>query len=817
MANRIFRGDAVAISQVVKITPSNPEVGDTFSIIINGKQVDFVATDVLVSTVVDGLVAAWNTAPFPEASLITANAVDEDDDGKSDYLELKADTPGVPFRVDVSTSDAGGFQIEVTTTQTGDPGQNEIQRVSIPSAASGGTFTLTFEGQTTAAIAYNASAGDVETALESLSNIAPGDVVVSGASPQWFVEFAGTYANTNVAALSGNGASLTGAASLTINTITEGRAQDNEIWSFTVPLNAGFWLWLSGSWTRSDGPDGGGFFYGGAGAYLIEDDMNLMFGEGSVVVTKTTTATTKTYTIEFTGSYAGISLTNTLMEFGTTSSYNAASFVTVVQEGNPSATDEVQTVRINGSPTGGTFTLTFQGQTTAGIAYNASAADVKSALEALSNIDLVTVSLSGTIYTVTFQGTNAGMDVGQLTGNASGLTGGAVSVVATQSAISPANERQQVGFSQPPGGGTFSLSWDAGSGIETTSAIAYNASATTVQSALEALATPGSGDFTVTGADGGPWVVEFKGSYAGTDVDSLSGDGSGLTGGGSQGLTVETTVRSRGPNHFDDPDNWTGGSVPNSQDALFFNGGKVHCLYGLKQRVTFTANAGTDTTTFDELADFVEDQAVRLFSTDTLPAGLSTATTYHIKNLDFDAGTCQLSQTAGGAAINITDAGTGTHTIALHLTSIRFHSRWSGYLGLTERNEADYYEYLPRSLSVIVDTITVGEGEGDGQSRLDLDTGDERTTLIVHQSGGSNEAGLPAIRWKGNHADNSVVIHDGEFGAAVYATEEATIDSLVQHAGLVQMGIVTLGSLTKHGGELIAENANLAGSLRLHA
>jgi hypothetical protein len=31
------------------------------------------------------------------------------------------------------------------------------------------------------------------------------------------------------------------------------------------------------------------------------------------------------------------------------------------------------------------------------------------------------------------------------------------------------------------------------------------------------------------------------------------------------------------------------------------------------------------------------------------------------------------------------------------------------------------------------------------------------------------------------------------------------------------MGIVTLGSLTKHGGELIAENANLAGSLRLHA
>ena len=89
--------------------------------------------------------------------------------------------------------------------------------------------------------------------------------------------------------------------------------------------------------------------------------------------------------------------------------------------------------------------------------------------------------------------------------------------------------------------------------------------------------------------------------------------------------------------------------------------------------------------------------------------------------------------------------------------------------------------------------------------------------MIVHQSGGSNEPGVPAIRWKGSHSANSVVIHDGEFGAAIYATEQAVIDTLVQHAGLVQMGTVTIGSLTKHGGELIAENANLAGPLRLHA
>ena len=45
--------------------------------------------------------------------------------------------------------------------------------------------------------------------------------------------------------------------------------------------------------------------------------------------------------------------------------------------------NEVQTISITGSPTGGTFTLSFAGQTTAPIAYNASAATVVAALQAL--------------------------------------------------------------------------------------------------------------------------------------------------------------------------------------------------------------------------------------------------------------------------------------------------------------------------------------------------------------------------------------------------------------------------------------------------
>jgi hypothetical protein len=44
---------------------------------------------------------------------------------------------------------------------------------------SGGTYTLTFNGQTTTAIAYNAGPAVIQAALEALSNIVPGDIIVT--------------------------------------------------------------------------------------------------------------------------------------------------------------------------------------------------------------------------------------------------------------------------------------------------------------------------------------------------------------------------------------------------------------------------------------------------------------------------------------------------------------------------------------------------------------------------------------------------------------------------------------------------------------
>jgi hypothetical protein len=107
-------------------------------------------------------------------------------------------------------------------------------------------------------------------------------------------------------------------------------------------------------------------------------------------------------------------------------------------------TSEVQTVTITGAPTGGTFTLTYAGQTTAPIPFNATAAQVEAALEALSNLDTDEVAVGGgpgpgTPWTVTFAAQLG--NVGQMTANGSALTGGvtpAVGVTTTTPGVAPA-------------------------------------------------------------------------------------------------------------------------------------------------------------------------------------------------------------------------------------------------------------------------------------------------------------------------------------------------------------------------------------------
>lgn len=104
---------------------------------------------------------------------------------------------------------------------------NEVQQIATDSGTiTAGNFKLTFEGQQTGNIAWNAAASAVQTALEALSNVDSGDVAVTGGAlpgTPVSVEFKGAYAGVNDVQMSVDNTGLTG-GTLAVTTTTQGRS-----------------------------------------------------------------------------------------------------------------------------------------------------------------------------------------------------------------------------------------------------------------------------------------------------------------------------------------------------------------------------------------------------------------------------------------------------------------------------------------------------------------------------------------------------------------------------------------------------------------
>ncbi len=110
-------------------------------------------------------------------------------------------------------------------------GTDEVQQVAITGVPTGGSFTLTFDGQTTGPIAYNATAAQVKTALVALNNVAASDVTTTGGplpgSPV-VITFGGNYDGTNVPQVTST-ASLTGGTSPQVNVTTTTPGVDGNV------------------------------------------------------------------------------------------------------------------------------------------------------------------------------------------------------------------------------------------------------------------------------------------------------------------------------------------------------------------------------------------------------------------------------------------------------------------------------------------------------------------------------------------------------------------------------------------------------------
>ncbi|HTR71862.1 MAG TPA: hypothetical protein VMH41_16755 [Mycobacteriales bacterium] len=124
------------------------------------------------------------------------------------------------------------------------------------------------------------------------------------------------------------------------------------------------------------------------------------------------------------------------------------------------STTEVQQITLAAgasSPTAGTFALTFGGDTTSDLAYNATASDVQTALRALDSIDGANVDVSGNAggpYVVTFTGTLTGPQA-RITGTASGFTPAAAVIVVEELSAAVSSAPSTFTYTGTPGGSPF--------------------------------------------------------------------------------------------------------------------------------------------------------------------------------------------------------------------------------------------------------------------------------------------------------------------------------------------------------------------------
>lgn len=221
--------------------------------------------------------------PYNASNAAILSALEELSNIELDYLTCTGGPlPATPVSVQFSSGlgnvdqiavDDAGLFFDISTTILGSPSQNEIQSITAASTPDTGTFTLTFDGQTTSALGWNATASEVDTALEALSNIGAGNVTCSGGplnTTSIIVEFTGTLAAANQDEMTAT-SSLTGTVpTLTISDVTKGTGPVNEIQDISVSgADAGsFSITYSGQTTTA--------ISFGAAATEVEDALNAL-------------------------------------------------------------------------------------------------------------------------------------------------------------------------------------------------------------------------------------------------------------------------------------------------------------------------------------------------------------------------------------------------------------------------------------------------------------------------------------------------------------------------------------------------------------
>lgn len=506
------------------------------------------------STTVNGVGTNW---PSTFGALVGRSA--ESAEGRYFY------GANAPRGYEIATAQAIANNVVLVTA--GSPPLNEIQTITVPTAT-GGTFTVTLGASTSAANAYNISAATLQTNLRAMTSIGAGNCSVSLAAGVYTVTFISGKANTNIAQMTADGTLLSGAAAV-VTTLVNGGATGGGGGGVSQCGFFGFipLLTAAGSAASLASPriNGGQFtltFNGHTtapinvtpGSYPTAANLKPILeglasiGTGNIAVyDSSNTNVNMSWQYCFQGALQGLALpiisTNTAPvppSSGVRFDYEGTgnSYLNVVDQiinvgggggsgGGGTTVNEVQEITLPAGASGGTFTITTNTFTTAAIAWNASAATVQAALVAACGAGTFSVSKPAAgQWILTFTGTFGGINQSPVVVTTTALTGATVSTATTVDG-NPGTSGVQSLILGNPTSGTFTLTY----GANTTAAIAYNASAATIQTALTGLASVGGGNATVAAtATPGTFTITFTGTLANTAVTLIVADTSLLVG-----------------------------------------------------------------------------------------------------------------------------------------------------------------------------------------------------------------------------------------------------------------------------------------------
>jgi hypothetical protein len=362
---------------------------------------------------------------------------------------------GNSIGVDINASGASGHNNLVQGNLIGTNAiSNDVQTISTFGTPTGGTFTLTFNGQT-ATLPYNATAAQIQTALNGLSSIngIGGSVTVTGGplpTNPVVVTFGGTLTGLQQNLLIVNSSGLAGgppAPQVVVTHTRVGGQVNAAIGNGTGVLleNGATFNSIGGNGTGQGNVISGNFTSGvqmtGAattqnlllGNYVGTDGTGLNAipnsGNGVLITGGAQVNTLGGIGRGMANVIAGNNMSGVLITGATTkNNLIEGDFI-----GNSAPRNDVQTLSISGNPNAGSFTLFFGNLQTGPIAFNATAAQVQAALVAIlgnNNVAVTGGPLPSSPVVITFEGALASQPVPFLAVGNNGLNSGARPVIA---------------------------------------------------------------------------------------------------------------------------------------------------------------------------------------------------------------------------------------------------------------------------------------------------------------------------------------------------------------------------------------------------